>query len=731
MIRTAALAALLASTALTSAAMAQNASPAPATAEAPGGFATSDATDPYLWLEEIDGERAMAWVEEHNEHSLGVLRGDPRFETLHQQALEIVQARDRIPGVGFNHDGTLDNFWQDAEHVRGVWRTTTLDSYRTAEPAWETVLDIDALAEAEGKNWVYKGATCLPPEETRCLVSLSDGGKDAVTVREFDRSTKTFVENGFVLPESKGGAAWLDADALLVSRDFGPGSMTSSGYPMIVKLLKRGQTLDQATTVFTGQPTDVSVSGYTLRDADGVVRATLINRGVSFYEGETHRLNADGTTTKLELPAKSNINALVRGQMVVTTDQDWTAPSGQEFKTGDVIAWDLDRWLADPATPAQLVIRPGEREAIEGMNATRNKLVVALYENVRGSVYVYEPNPAGEWSRTRLDLPQNVTVGVGAASERDDKVFVSVAGYLNPSSLYLADAATGAAPEVVKSLPAKFDATGMVVEQFEATSADGTKIPYFVVHKDAMPMDGSNPTLLYGYGGFQNSLLPGYSPTVGKLWLERGGVYVIANTRGGGEFGPRWHQAALQQNRQRAHEDYQAVAMDLIARGVTSQPKLGIMGGSQGGLFMGAMLTQRPDLINAAVIQVPLFDMLRFHKLLAGASWMAEYGNPDVPEERAWIEAYSPYQRLEAGQPYPEVFIHTSTKDDRVHPGHARKAAARLEELGYPVLFYENTDGGHAAGANLRETARRLALEYTYLTRRLMDTQVPAPTPVP
>jgi prolyl oligopeptidase len=729
MIRTAALVALLASTALTSAAMAQSTSaagPSAPASQAPGGFATSDATDPYLWLEEIEGERAMAWVEARNERSLGVLRGDPRFETLHQQALEIVQSRDRIPAPGFNHDGTIDNFWQDATHVRGIWRTTTLDSYRTETPQWETILDFDALAAAEGANWVYKGATCLPPEENRCLVSLSDGGKDAVTVREFDRTTRSFVEGGFVLPESKGGAAWVDADTLLIARDFGPGTLTSSGYPMIVKVLKRGQTIDEAQTVFTGQPTDVSVSGYTLRDADGVVQATLINRGVSFYEGETHRLNADGTTTRLALPAKSSINALVQGQLVVTTDQDWTAPSGQEFRTGDVIAWDLDRWLADPATSAELVIRPGARESIERIASTRNKLVVALYENVRGSVYVYEPNPSGEWARSRLDLPQNVAVGVGSTSDRDDRVFVSVAGYLNPSSLYLADAATGSA-DLTKSLPAKFDATGMRVDQFEARSADGTMIPYFVVHRGDMAMDGSNPTLLYGYGGYQVSLLPGYSPTVGKLWLERGGVYVVANTRGGGEFGPNWHQAALQENRQRAHEDFQAVAQDLITRNITSQPHLGIMGGSQGGLFMGAMLTQRPDLINAAIIQVPLFDMLRFHKLLAGASWMAEYGNPDIPEERAWIEAYSPYQRLEAGQPYPEVFIHTSTKDDRVHPGHARKAAARLEELGYPVLFYENTDGGHAAGANLRETARRLALEYTYLTRRLMDTQVPAP----
>lgn len=712
-----ALAALLASTSLTSVSMAQTPASSPTPA---GGFATSDATDPYLWLEEVEGERAMEWVKAHNDRTFAVLQGDARYEPLHQQALEIVQAQDRIPSPGFTHDGHIDNFWQDAQHVRGVWRRTTLDSYRTATPEWQTILDIDALATAEGQNWVYKGATCLAPEERYCLLSLSNGGKDAVTLREFDSVERKFVEGGIVLPESKGGASWIDKDTLLISRDFGPGTLTDSGYPMVVKRLKRGQGLDQAETLFTGKPTDVSVSGYTLRDADGVVKATLINRSVDFYSSETWRLTDDGALTQLQLPAKSDITGLVDGRLLVSLKQDWTAPSGQDFKTGDLIAWPLEAWLADQATPAQLVLRPTERQAIEGVNVTRNRLVVALYDNVRGSVRVYTPGE-GEWAHTTLDLPQNVSVGVGSASEKDDKVFVSVTGYLNPSSLWLADAATGAVDQV-KSMPAKFDAAGMTVDQHEARSADGTMIPYFVVHKADMPLDGSNPTLLYGYGGFESSLLPGYSATVGKLWLERGGVYVIANTRGGGEFGPRWHEAALQQNRQRAHEDFQAVALDLTQRNITSQPKLGIMGGSQGGLFMGAMLTQRPDLINAAVIQVPLFDMLRFHKLLAGASWIGEYGNPDIPEQRAWIEQYSPYQNLRAGQPYPEVFIHTSTKDDRVHPGHARKAAARLEELGYPVLFYENVDGGHAAGANLRETARRLALEYTYLSRRLMDT---------
>ncbi len=720
MIRTTALAALLASTFLSTSAMAQNATPTPPNPPlAAGAFATTDETDPYIWLEEADGARAMEWVRAQNEHSLGVLQGDPRYEPLHQAALEIVQSRDRIPSPGFTHDGHIDNFWQDADHVRGIWRRTTLDSYRTDAPVWETVLDIDALAASEGKNWVYKGSSCLPPDEQMCLISLSDGGKDAVTVREFDSVSRQFVDNGFNLPESKGGATWIDADTLLVSRDFGPGSLTTSGYPMLVKVLKRGQTLDQAATVFTGQPSDVSVSGYALRDADGVMRAALVNRGVGFFDSETYQLHGDGTTTRLDLPTKSNIDALVQGHVVVSLKQDWTTSGGQEFRSGDVIAWDLDAWLADQKTPAQLVIRPTDRQSIEGITATRNRLVVALYDNVRGGVFAFTPTTAGDWTRTRLDLPQNVSVGVGSASETDDKVFVSVTGYLNPSSLYLADAATGAVDQT-KTLPAKFDATGMTVDQFEARSADGTMIPYFVVHKAAMPMDGSNPTILYGYGGFESSLLPGYSATVGKLWLENGGVYVIANTRGGGEFGPRWHEAARRENLHLAHEDFQAVALDLTARHITSQPKLGIMGGSQGGLFMGAMLTQRPDLINAAVIQVPLFDMLRFTRLGAGASWIGEYGDPAIPAERAWIQAYSPYQNLRAGQPYPEVFIDTSTKDDRVHPAHGRKAAARLEDLGYPVLYYENVDGGHAAGANLRETARRIALEYTYMMRRLM-----------
>ena len=714
----------LALLAMTTAFILPAAAPVLAQEAAAAGFAQSDAADPYLWLEEVEGERAMAWVKAQNETSLGTLQGDPRYQPLHDQALAILEARDRIPNPGFatgleGEAQGISNFWQDATNVRGLWRMTTVDSYLTDQPEWTTIIDVDALSTAENANWVWRGANCLSPDDRMCLVTLSDGGKDAVTVREFDRETRTFVEGGFVLPESKGGVTWIDENTLLISRDFGPGTMTTSGYPMVVKRWTRGTPMDQAVEVFRGQETDVSASGFTLRDPDGTLRAVMLRRGVTFYEGETWVLNDDGTTTQLPLPAKSGISGFVGGKVILTLEQDWTH-GGRGFRTGDLVAWDLDGLLGRTQAPVELILRPTERQAIEGVTVTRNRVVVALYDNVRGGLISYAPDGAGGWTATKVDLPENVSVNLGSASDQDDRVFASVSGYLTPQSLWLVDAGTGAANSV-KSLPAKFDATGLEVRQFEATSADGTKIPYFVVGREAMATDGSNPTLLYGYGGFQSSLLPGYSANVGKLWLERGGVYVISNTRGGGEFGPNWHQSALQENRQRAHEDFQAVALDLIERGITSPRRLGIMGGSQGGLFMGAMLTQRPDLINAAVIQVPLFDMLRFHKLLAGASWIAEYGNPDIAEERAWIAAYSPYQNLRADQPYPQVFIHTSTKDDRVHPGHARKAAARMQELGYDVLFYENTDGGHAAGANLRETARRLALEYTYLTRRLMD----------
>ena len=691
----------------------------PVTMSQPAATASpASAEDPYLWLEEVEGERAMEWVKERNERTLGILQSDPRYDRLQSEALKILEATDRIAMPGFR-GRTIYNFWQDKDHVRGLLRRTTLASYRSADPKWETVLDVDALSASEGANWVYRGANCLPPEERLCMIALSNGGKDATELREFDMQTKAFVPNGFRLPESKGGVTWVDANTLLVTRDFGPSTVTKSGYPFTTRRLTRGGTIDNAPEIYRGAPSDVSAGAFVLRDADGRIQGTFGRRGLTFYEGETWLLRDGGGPVKLPFPLRSSIQALVDDQLVFTTESKW-----KEFEVGDLLGYDLSELKANPETAKPyLILRPGPREAIEGVTSTRDRLVVALYENVKGAVYVYD-HTDGKWTRTKLSLPEASTINLGSTSNLNDQLFITVSNYLTPSSLWLADAASGKV-EKLKSIPERFDASKLTVDQHMATSADGTKIPYFVVRPKTMAMDGNNPTLLYGYGGYQVSLLPNYPATIGKLWLEDGGVYVVANTRGGGEFGPAWHQAALGANRQRAHEDFVAVAQDLIARGITSPRRLGIMGGSQGGLFMGVAMTQHPELFNAAVIQVPLFDMLRFHKLPPGASWIAEYGDPEIPEQRAWIEKYSPYQALKAGQKYPEAFIHTSTKDDRVHPGHARKAVARLEELGYPVLFYENTDGGHSAAANLKETAKRLALEYTYLTRKLKDENAP------
>lgn len=678
------------------------------------GLTPSNPNDPFLWLEEVESDRALAWVRERNARSLGTLEGDPRFATLNAQALAIVNATDRIPSPSF-WAGGISNFWQDAAHVRGLWRRTSVDGFRSAAPAWETILDVDALARDEGKNWVFRGGDCLAPEERYCLVSLSDGGKDAVEVREFDAVERRFVDGGFRFAEGKQSVAWIDRNTLLVAREWAPGELTSSGYAYVVKRVTRGQPVERAVEVFRGDKGDVAASGFVLRDADGVAHAALVVRNRSIWESEIYQLTPAGTRL-LPFPARHSLHGLVAGQLLFTANETWNG-----FAAGDVLSYDLAALLRDPATARpELVLHPGPRESVEGIVTTKSRLVVALYENVRGSAYAYG-RVQGAWTRTRLPLPANVTVSLGSVEQGSDRLFVWLQGFLTPQTLYLADAAAARA-EVVRQAPAKFDATGLSVEQHEATSADGTKVPYFLVRRADAPRDGTTPTLLYGYGGFQISQLPSYSAIRGKLWLERGGAFAVANTRGGGEFGPAWHQAAIGVNRDRAHEDFIAVAEDLVARRFTSPRRLGIQGGSQGGLFMGVAMTRRPDLFNAVIIGVPLFDMLRFHLLLAGASWMGEYGNPEIAEERAWILKYSPYQALAAGKGYPEPFIFTSTKDDRVHPGHARKAAARLEQLGYPYLYYENVDGGHSAAANLVESARRNALEYTYLTRKLMDT---------
>ena len=665
--------------------------------------------DPYLWLEEIEGDRALAWVREQNARSLGVLEADARYQGLYQDALAIANNRDRLP-LGGIQEGYYYNFWQDETHVRGIWRRSPLADYARGQPRWETLLDVDALAAAENANWVYQGSDCLEGT-TRCLIQLSDGGRDANTVREYDIATRSFVEGGFVLPEAKSSVAWIDRDTLLVATDWGEGSMTESGYAMIVKRWRRGMPLSSATEVMRGQTSDVGVFIGVFQDTDGS-RLPVGYEANTFFETSYWRLDG-AQPQQINLPAKSSIVGLYRGQLVFTLNEAWRG-----LAQGALAAYPIaDTSAAAPRAVA--LFTPTERQSVEAVAITRDAILVAGYENVRGRILRFTPNGNG-WAQTHIDLPTTGSVSFAGSSPTESLAFATYQDYTTPSTLYaLENNATRA--RAIRSLPALFDASRFVAEQHEAVSRDGTRVPYYIVRPRDMQFNGENATLLYAYGGFQVSYPPTYSASVGKLWLERGGVYVLANIRGGGEFGPAWHQAGLRTNRQVIYDDFYAVERDLVERRITSPRRLGIMGGSNGGLLMGVMLNQHPEMINAAVVQVPLLDMLRYDQLLAGASWVDEYGSPSNPEERAFLESISPYQNLRARDDFPMPFVLTSTKDDRVHPGHARKYVARMLELGLPVLYYENIDGGHSAAANLNEAARRRALEYTYLMQRLMD----------
>ena len=672
---------------------------------APAALAQTTAADPFIWLEEIDSPRALAWVEAQNARTAKRLEGDPRYAAFLAEGRAIFTATDRVPRPEFRAGG-VDNFWQDAEHTHGLWRHASLASYRSEAPAWDVILDIDKLAKDEGRNWFFKGATCLKPDETLCLVRLSDGGGDAVELREFDTRAKTFVAGGFRSPEGKQNADWLDKDTLVASREWTPGEVTDSGYAYVVKIVGRS---GEPKEIFRGQKSDVQANASVLRGEGGKAEGVVIRRGVTFFESE-YSLYADGKLTRIDLPRKAQYQAYVDGRMVFTLQEAWNG-----FSAGALIAYDPKDLSAKPT----LVFQPSPRQAIQNVTDTKGLLAVELLEDVKGAIDVYDLK-GGKWTGRRLALPKDETLTIVSTSGEDDQLFVGAEGFLTPSSLWLADGASGKAQKV-KSLPARFDASKDRVDQYWATSSDGVKIPYFVVRQKAAKLDGSLPTLMYGYGGFEVAKPPIYLPEMGKIWLERGGAYVIANIRGGGEFGPAWHQAVLREKRQLAFDDFAAVARDLASRKITSARRLGIYGRSNGGVLTTVSMTQHPELWNAVVVESPLVDMLRYHKLSAGASWIGEYGDPDAPADHAFIAKYDGYLNLKPGQTYPEPYVTTNTRDDRVHPGHARKFAAKLESLGYPYLYYENTFGGHANDADPELNARRWARHYVYLAQKLMD----------
>ncbi len=664
-----------------------------------------DSEDPYLWLEEVEGEKALEWVKERSAKDTATLEAVPVYSEIHEKLLEIYNSSDRIPSVSIR-GSWLYNFWRDADHVRGIWRRTFLDEYMKDEPSWEIVLDLDALAATEDENWVWKGSSCLPPEYRHCMITLSRGGSDAAVEREFDTVAKAFVEDGFIVPEAKSQVSWKDKDTLWVGTDFGEGSLTTSGYPRIAKQWKRGTPLDEAVTVYKGSVDDVASGIYSDHTADG--RYDIVSVTPEYYRGTSY-LRLDGRLVKLDFPEDAKLYGFFKDHMLLNLRTDWEI-SGTTYPADALLTIDLDDFLAG-SRDFEVLFVPSERVSFGGLGTTANHLLYSTLDNVRGRLYRLVPGDEG-WIKEEIELPGLGTVGLSSTGDANDSFFFYYTDFLSPSGLYFVP--DGGEPRVVKRSPSWFDPEGMTVDQYEAASADGVMIPYFVVKPKGFEANGKNPTLLYGYGGFENSMLPSYLGSKGPSWVSRGGVYVLANIRGGGEFGPEWHMAAVKENHQRNFDDFIAVAEDLITREITSADHLGIMGGSQGGLLVGGAFVQRPDLFKAVVCQVPLLDMKRYNKLLAGASWMGEYGNPDT-DDWDYIKTWSPYQNLDKDADYPEVYFYTSTLDDRVHPAHARKMVAKMTDMGHKVYYYENTEGGHSGGANLNQAAYSGALAYAYL----------------
>jgi prolyl oligopeptidase len=676
----------------------------------------TDQEDPYLWLEDVTGTRSLDWVRQKNETTQSHFEASADFKNLEGDLLKILDSDERIPFVS-KAGSFYYNFWRDKDHERGIWRRTTLKEYRKAEPKWETILDLDELADQENENWVWDGASILRPGYARALIGLSRGGADASVTREFDMSRREFLKDGFNRAEAKGNISWIDQDSVFIYTDFGEGTMTSSGYPRIAKLWRRGQPLNEAEIVYEGTVDDMYI-GAMHDDTPGFER-NFVQRTLAFYNDELYLRSDDGQLKKVDAPNSANKN-VSKDYLLLELREPWNV-GGVDYQAGSLLVTKFDDFMAGKKS-FEIVFEPTENSSLASYTLTRNHLILNVLEDVKNRIYVMTATDSGWQKQPLTGAPEIGTVGLRAVdADESDAYWMTSSGYLTPTTLYYGE--IGEMPEQLKQLTPLYRADGLKVSQHFATSKDGTQVPYFMVSKEDLALDGDNPTLLYGYGGFEISLTPGYQASVGRAWTSQGGVYVVANIRGGGEYGPRWHQAALKQNRLKAYEDFAAVAEDLVKRKVTCKDRLGIQGGSNGGLLVGNMVALYPDLFSAAVCQVPLLDMKRYHLLLAGASWMAEYGNPDAPGEWDFIKTFSPYQNIEPDVEYPAVLFTTSTRDDRVHPGHARKMMAKMYDQGHDVTYYENIEGGHGGAANNKQRAYMQALAYSYLKERLFKNQ--------
>lgn len=674
-------------------------------------FAQVQTDDPYIWLEEVESEDALGWVEARNAETLTILEAQAEFQELYDTALGIITSDDRILGPSLIGDH-IYNFWQDAENPRGIWRRTSWDAYLDGQPEWEIVLDVDQLVADEGINWAFSGSTCLQPEYRLCLIQLARGGSDAVEVREFDLTTREFVEGGFSLPESKSSLTWVDENTLVASASLDPKGETDSGYPLAARLWTRGTDFTDGDVIFEIDPQDVAIFISSASTSDGSL--PVIVHMESFFTMHYHVV-IDGEALPINLPTDASPSVL-QDRLIVQLRSDWEM-NDRTFPAGALISASLSSVL-DGNPEFDLIVESEDRRVVLGATTTEDFLLVSILDNVRSEMHAYQFD-GSFWTSERIQTPEFGNIGGAIRTSGSNRFFITYSDYLRPTTLYYVDGDAGTTPVAIQELEPKFNADGLTVHQYEATSADGTTIPYFIIHREDIPLDGSTPTLLYGYGGFEVPLVPGYDAITGALWLERGGAYVVANIRGGGELGPEWHRSAQRENKQRSYDDFIAVAEHLIEREITSPRHLGIYGGSNGGLLVTAVMTQRPDLFNAVISAVPLIDMKRYHLLLAGASWMAEYGNPDNPDDWAFISQYSPYQNLREDADYPAILLTTTTRDDRVHPGHARKMAAKMIDMGYDVFYFENMEGGHGAGTTPEQRALMQTVLHAYLIRQL------------
>ncbi|WP_339918342.1 prolyl oligopeptidase family serine peptidase [Yeosuana marina] len=667
--------------------------------------------DKYQWLEEVDGKKALEFVNNQSKATFEKLSKEKDYQDIYDKSLAIYNSNERIayPTIRGTY---VYNFWRDKDHVRGIWRRSPLENYTNGNPVWETLLDIDELSKKDDIKWVYKGSSGLYPDYSRFLIRLSKGGGDAVVIKEFDTETKSFLEDGFYLPESKGYASYVNENTLIVSTDFGEGTMTTSGYPSQVKLWKRGTPLKDAQLIYKGEPSDVSTNGYVMRDGEkGYI---VIDRSPSFFT-DLKFIWTNNKIIKLDIPDDASTKGILNNQFIIQLKSDWTVNS-KTYKIGTLLSLNFTELLKGNKK-IQVILEPDEFSSISQVSMTKNKLLVNLLSNVISQLHIYSFND-GKWMNEKVKAPDFGTISIVATNDLSDQYYFNFMNFITPSTLYSANASNNTF-KVYQSLPAFFDASKYEVKQYKAKSKDGTMIPYFMIAAKDMKNDRTNPTLVYAYGGFEVSEQPFYSATFGTAWLEKGGVFVLANIRGGGEYGPKWHQDGMKEKRQNVFDDLYAVSEDLIAKNITTPKHLGVMGGSNGGLLVGVAFTQRPDLYNAVVCQVPLLDMQRYNKLLAGASWMGEYGNPDIPEEWEYIKKYSPYHNLKEGMDYPEVFFYTCTRDDRVHPGHARKMVAKMNDMGYKTYYYENTEGGHAGSSTNEQSAKMNAMTFSYLLMKL------------